>query len=237
MITRFNREELAQNLPDAYRKDKDSNNAKILEIEKAATEQLRSALGAIYESLDLNNAYGKTLDLFGDMIGQRRGVATDEQYRILIKSKIARNYADADYNSIIRAICLTFDCEPNDIIFTELDEPCKVSFDGLPISKLNEANIDMATAVAIINALMPVGIYMESMNFLGTFEFSGQHESGADNSEVSADLGYAVLDSMVLGGVSVQLVYDEDKGFGDIEQTIGGYLGLVSDGAGSNLPV
>ena len=128
----------------------------------------------------------------------------------MIKSKIARNHADADYNSIINAICITFNCKPTDVIFTELDEPCKVKLDGLPISKLNEANIDMSTAVAIINALMPVGVFMESMNFAGTFEFAG----GAED-----------------------MTYDEEKGFGDEEQTIGGYLGLVSDGFASNLPV
>ena len=192
-----------------YRKDAASNNAKILEIEKVSLDQLRSAISEVYESLDLNNAYGKTLDLFGNMIGQRRGKATDEQYRILIKSKIARNHADADFNSIIRAICITFDCEPTDIIFTELDEPCKVTLDGLPISQLNKSNIDMATAVAIINALMPVGVFMESMNFSGTFEFSG----------------------------GTELEYDADVGFGNEEQTIGGYLGLLSDGFSSNLPV
>lgn len=209
MITHFNHDRHEKNLPDAYKKDRDSNNAKILELEKRTLDQVRESISAIYDSLDINNAYGKTLDLFGEMIGQRRGAATDEQYRILIKSKIARNNANADFNSIIRAICITFDCEPKDIILTELDEPCKVSFDGLPISQINAANIDMATAVAIINALMPVGVIMESMNFTGTFEFSG----------------------------GTELVYDEEAGFGSVDQTIGGYLGLVSDSFGSNLPI
>ena len=208
MITHFNHERLEKNLPDAYRKDRDSNNAKILEVEKRTLDQIRESISAIYESLDLNNAYGKTLDLFGEMVGQRRGKATDEQYRILIKSKMARNNANADYNSIIRAICITFDCDPGDITFTELDDPCKVTLDGLPISQLNKSNIDMATAVAIINALMPVGVFMESMSFAGTFEFSG-----------------------------AELERDPEKGFGNVEQTVGGYLGLVSDGLASNLPV
>ena len=208
MITHFNHERLEKNLPDAYRKDRDSNNAKILEIEKHTLDQIRKSIHDIYESLDINNAYGKTLDLFGEMVGQRRGMATDEQYRILIKSKIARNNANADYNSIIRAICVTFDCEPEDIIFTELDKPCTVTLEGLPISKINESNIDMQTAVAIINAMMPVGVFMESMSFSGTFEFS-----------------------------DTELEYDPEKGFGDVGQTVGGYLGLVSDGFANNLPV
>lgn len=208
MASQFDRDELAKNLPDAYRKDEESNNAKILEIEKSALDKLRSEIEGIYESLDIDRAYGSTLDLYGEMIGQTRGIATDDQYRVLIKNKIVRNFSSADYNSIIRAICVTFDCAPSDVQLVELDDPCKVKMEGLPISRINECNIDISTAVSIVNGLLPVGVYMEAITFSGTFEFSGE-----------------------------TLEYDENAGFSDEAQTIGGYLGLVSDGFGSNLPV
>ena len=209
MITLFDREKLARNLPDAYSKGPESNNAKILEIEKRALDVLRSAITAIYDSLDINNAKGKTLDLYGEMLGQERGAATDEQYLVLIKNRIIRNCVDADYNSIVHAICMTFDCEPSDIKLTELDEPCKVALEGLPIAQLNACNIDIGTAVQIVNGLIPAGVFMEAVSFSGTFEFSE----------------------------GTELVYDAEKGFGNEEQTIGGYLGLMSDSHGSNLPV
>jgi len=208
MVTHFNRDKLARNLPDVYRQDDSSNNAKILEIEKSASDSLRKAVGEIYESLDIDKAYGATLDLYGDMLGHPRGTATDEQFRVLIKNKITRNFANADYNSIVLAICSTCDCEPSEIILKESEEPCTVTLEGLPISKLNESNIDINTAVQIINALLPAGVHMEAMRFAGTFEFCG-----------------------------AELVYDEAAGFADEAQTIGGYLGLVSDNAGGSLPV
>lgn len=208
MASQFDRDELAKNLPDAYRKDEESNNARILGIEKSALDRLRSEIEGIYESLDIDRAYGSTLDLYGEMIGQTRGIATDDQYRVLIKNKIVRNFSSADYNSIIRAICVTFDCAPSDVQLVELDDPCKVKMEGLPISRINECNIDISTAVSIVNGLLPVGVYMEAITFSGTFEFSGE-----------------------------TLEYDENAGFSDEAQTIGGYLGLVSDGFGSNLPI
>lgn len=208
MITRFNRDEAVKNLPDAYCKKPDSNNAKILEIEKHAIDRLRDEIAAIYDSLDINNCKGKTLDLYGEMLGQERGKATDEQYLVLIKSRILRNYADADYNSIVNAICVTFTCKPSDVVLTEMDEPCKVTLEGLPIAVLNEKNIDVNTAVSIVNALMPAGVFMQSLSFSGTFEFGG-----------------------------TEMEYDAEKGFGDEAQTIGGYLGLAADGSGNNLPV
>lgn len=206
MITRFN-DKLVKNLPDAYRKDDGSNNAKILAIEHDASSVLRETVQAIDESLDINKAYGKTLDLYGEMLGQRRGAATDEQYRVLLKNKIQRNFTNADMNSVIRAICTTFDCDPTEILLLE-PEPCVVSIEGLPVHKLAESNIDVNTAIAIISGLMPAGVHIEAISFAGTFEFSG-----------------------------ADLVYDEETGFADVAQTMGGTLGFVADNIGDKLPV
>ena len=207
MVTQFYRERLVKNLPDAYRKDSGSNNAKILEIEQRAMAVLRESISAVAESTDIETASGKTLDMLGVMGGQARGAATDEQYRILIKSRIVRNLSGADHASIVNAICATFGCKPSEIILTE-PETGKVIIDGLPFSKLNDSNIDINTAVAIITNLMPAGVFLDALSFTGTFEFGG-----------------------------VDMEYDADAGFGDEAQTIGGYLGLLSDGQGSNLPV
>lgn len=205
MITRFYRENLAQNLPDAYSKGKQSNNAKILTAEKSASDNLRKSISEMEEVLDIDKAYGKTLDLYGGMLGQFRGSTSDEQYRVLIRNKIFRNCSNADYNSIVKAICATFSCKPSDVILTELDEPCKVRLEGLPISQLVGNNIGIDAAVQIVTGLLPAGVMMEAVDFSGTFEFSG----------------------------GAALVYDESAGFADDDRTIGGYLGLLSNGTSS----
>lgn len=208
MMSRFNREQLVRNLPDAYSKGPESNNARILEIEHSALARLREEINGIYDSLDINNANGKTLDLYGEMVGQERGAATDEQYRVLIKNRIVRNRVDADYNSIVHALCITFGCEPTDIMLAESPDKCAVTLEGIPFDAINRFNMDTDTAIQIVNALIPVGVYFESINFNGTFEFSGP-----------------------------ELVYDADKGFADEAQTIGGYLGLAPDTGKNDLPV
>ena len=200
MITHFDRDKPVKNLPDSYRKDSASNNAKILDIEHDAMGALRDAVSAVYDSLDIDKAYGATLDRYGEMLGQDRGITTDEQYRVLIKNRIARNFCNADYNSVVRAICATFACEPTDIVLTELDEPCKLRLEGLPISQLAESNLGIEAAVQIVFGLMPAGVQLESVDFSGTFEFSG----------------------------GTELVYDEESGFADDDLTIGGYLGLLA---------
>ena len=209
MNTHFNRENLVKNLPDAYNKNEDSNNSKILALEKGAMDQLRAAIAAIDESLDLEKASGKALDLYGEMVGQDRGKATDNQYRVLIKARIMRNVAGGDYNSIVRMLAMVLGCEPTEISLAELNDPCHVRVDELPFAALNHLVINVNTALKIMREVMPAGVYLESVSFTGTFEFSG----------------------------GTELVYDENAGFGNVAQTVGGYLGRMFGGEDVDLPV
>ena len=209
MISSFNRDNPVKNLPDAYCKTNGSNNKKLLDIEKEEMDRQRATIRTIYDSLDLDKATGASLDMFGDMFGQVRGTATDAQYRVLIKAKIFRNMAGSDFNSIVRAICATFDCDPSEVLLVEYEGECSVRVDELPYDKLNNSGIDGTTAMRIISRLIPAGVKFESLNYSGTFRFSG----------------------------GTELVYDETAGFANEEQTIGGYLGLVFDGDTSELPV
>lgn len=209
MITTFNRENLVKNLPDAFLKVKGSNNDKIMQIEKDALDELRTAVKDIYESLDIDNAYGYTLDLYGDTVGQERGKATDDQYRVLIKSRIIRNLVNGDYNSIVESMSIVFGCDPKEIVIKELDEPCNVELDSLPFSTLNNLAIDVNTAVKIIKSMLPSGTTLGDIAFTGTFEFSG----------------------------GTELVYDKDAGFADLTQTYGGFFGMIFSGDTTDLPV
>lgn len=209
MITQFNRDNLAQNLPDAYRKDADSNISKILQIEKAEMDRLRADMLAVYDALDLNKAHGKTLDLYGSAVGQERGRATDNQYRVLIKARILRNFANGDHGSIVNLLAMIFDCNPEEILLTELEAPCEVRVDRLPFTALNNMALDINTVLKIVREVIPAGVYMGSVAFTGTFEFSA----------------------------GTELVYDDKKGFADTAQTFGGTLGYIFNEEPTDLPV
>ena len=209
MITRFDCENLVKNLPDAYRKTADSNNHKILMIERREMDRIRDAIRAIYESLDIEKATGNTLDLYGQMVGQDRGKANDDQYRILIKSRIIRNITNGDYNSVVNMIALVFGCKTTDIVITESEEtPCVVSVSKLPFDTLNNLSISIGTALNIMKELMPAGVKLDSVSFTGTFEFGG-----------------------------TDLEEDTERGFADEAQTIGGYFGMVFVGDEIDMPV
>ena len=152
--------------------------------------------------MDLGHATGKTLDLYGDMLGQRRGLLNDEQYRYMLLSKIGRNTVQGDYNSIMATLVLMFGSQMGDITLDDLEveeeeRPCVVKLTKFPVQILLNAGFSSRQAVAMIESLLPICVTLAADNFEGTFEFA---ESAS--------------------------VYDELAGFGDVEQTIGGYLGL-----------
>lgn len=206
----FNAENHAKNLPDTYSKGSDSNNFKILEVERLACNAVREELKEIDTILDLNEASGKTLDYYGERVGQVRGKATDEQYLLMIKSKIMQNICDGTSASIINAICMTFGCEASQIHIIEDTAPCSVKIESLPLAIINQAGLSTEQVIQMIKRLLPVGVALTSFLFDGTFEFA-----------------------------ETENVQDEEKGFCDVEGgTIGGYFGVTgSDVSDTILPI
>ena len=201
----FNSENHVKNLPDFYNKKESSNNYKLLLIEKEAIDALRVDQNAVFDSLDINNATGFTLDLYGEMVGQQRGVATDDQFRCMIRSKIMRNMSDGDYASVTKAVVATFDCTPQEIYIKpkEDDEgnfvPCVVELVTLPLGVISKAGLTTKQTVQLIQSLLPICVTLESFLFEGTFTFS-----------------------------NIEDEYNENAGFCDVEGgTIGGYFGIL----------
>ncbi len=195
-------------LPDAYYKGKDGNNYKLLHLNELAINELNTDTTEILNSLDIMQATGKTLDLYGETVQQKRGALNDEQYRLMILTKIGRNICQGDYNSIMRLLIQMFDCEQGDIILKESND-CTITIEKFPLEVLINAGFSSKQAIQMIEMLLPICVSVSDGNFEGTFEFADFDDE-----------------------------YDEEKGFGNIEQTIGGYLGLtVDDKKGFELPI
>ena len=186
-------------LPDCYRKDVDSNNYKLLEIGHLAIDKLMNDINDTRDSKDLTKAYGATLERFGAMIGQSRGSLNDTQYRYLLYMKIGKNLVTGDYNSVIKVVRAMLGISDNsDELVIEDAEGGNVRVKSIPLSTLVASGFSSRQAIKLIEQLLPLGIGINTDSFAGTFEF-GDTEN----------------------------IYDENKGFSDINGSIGGYLGLV----------
>lgn len=193
-------------LPDSYAKG-NSNNYNLLYLNELAIADVKADIQAVMDALDLQRATGRTLDLYGETVGQQRGVLNDEQYKIMILTRLGMNVAQGNYKTIIDMLTQIFNCEPNEIVLKDGAKPCTVELDTFPLEVILSAGFSSSQAVEIIESLLPVGVHVDNANFEGTFEFAE-----------TAD------------------VYDETAGFADVEQTIGGYFGLLV-GDDENSPV
>lgn len=186
------------NLPDSYDKRAESNNSKILRLNKSTTDIIDNATDSVFGALNLNNASGRALDdIWSGRLNLERGSLTDEQYKIRLRTKMMQNIANGSFPDLIEALAYSLQCEKSDIHIVESDEPNKVIVKNIPLALLLQADFTTDQVLALINSLLSVNVTVGEYGFTGTFEF------GFTENE-----------------------YDEEKGFADISQTIGGYLGL-----------
>lgn len=194
----INYENPIDNLPDSYDKSADSNNSKILRLNKSTTDIMDKVIDSIFGALNLNNASGQALDdIWSGRLNLERGSLTDDQYKIRLRTKMMQNIANGSFPDLIEALAYALQCEKSDIHIVESDEPNKIIVKDIPLALLLQADFTTDQVLALINSLLAVNVTVSEYGFTGTFEF-GETENE----------------------------YDEEKGFADMSQTIGGYLGV-----------
>ena len=196
-------------LPDAYKKrlyhGEKSNNAKMLELNELMRDECKQSLDNALNALDLTTATGKNLDLLGETVNQKRGGLDDKQYLIMIYMRIARNFSKGDYNSVMGLLVFLLGCKDGDIVIEDIGN-AKVAIRNLNLTLALTAGFNADQILQLIEELLPCGVGIGEASLEGTFQFAD-----GDTEE-----------------------YDENKGFGNVEQTIGGYFGYF--GSNTNNP-
>lgn len=212
----FEHKTILSRFVDHLKKDSTSNIAKLMGIFSEQMLALQQTIDRAGDWRDIDSAEGKVLDDIGTNVNQPRGKATDEVYRILLKSKIARNLSDGSINTLIRVLSTALSVSPTELRIVEKwhdeiePEPAALKLIELPLKKLNEAGMDPVNFVRIVQKTVAAGVKVQALELSGTFEF---------------------------GGITSPI--DNQKGFGDVnDASIGGYLGAVYTPAYDNeLPI
>lgn len=196
---------LVNKLPDTFRKDTDSNNYKLLNIHESSLLAVKQDIDDVSDSLDIEKAYGKTLDHYGELYNQKRGSLDDPKYRRLLKARINNLLVDGTYTGVVDAICAIFNCKPEDIdILDKEDSNLTVQVIGLPIESIIESGFSSDQAIQIIKMLLPVCVSVSSDTvFEGTLELA-EEEGVIDNSKGLAN------DDLTIGGTLSLIIGDDD---------------------------
>ncbi|TCZ76188.1 hypothetical protein E0485_15235 [Paenibacillus albiflavus] len=193
-------------LTDNYNKKPNSNLGRLISILQQQLKDLGDTFETMREWRDIDKARGVTLDRIGENIVQPRGASTDEVYRVLIKSKIARNLSRGDINTIIDVLALALDCDPAEIRIKEKwndpsePEPAAIGLIRLPVSRLNAVGMSPYQFARIVQRTVAAGVRVAQIEMPGTFRLSSFR-----NKIEKSQLGLADV-SMTTGG-TLGIVY------------------------------
>ena len=157
-------------LPDAYSKGIESNNNKLLQINQEAVKEIYKSISEVIAVLDLDNAEGKILEDYGEMLDVYRGKLNDKQYRAVIKAIIAANISKSDYMSVMHGLDYIFG--KNNAHISEVEDSiATVKLDDMPYANLLETGLEANQIKDLVKKLIAVAVQIEESHFWGTFEF------------------------------------------------------------------
>lgn len=165
------KEDLTVELPSHYSDKDDSNVAKLLEIIANEIDEIKSVNDEIELIRDLDEAYGKTLDRIGENVQQERGSLDDLTFRLLIKTKIARNRSSGTINKLIEIIASMVSISEDEVIIEEnpYDEYAAIYVD-IPMDSISKLQLTREHFITILNRISAAGVRVYT-TLEGTFQF------------------------------------------------------------------
>lgn len=204
---------LKDKLPSCYNLKYDSNLSKLISIFEDEINELNQNNIDLKTILNIENAYGKTLDKIGILLQQPRGELTDEVYRIVLKGAVAKNTSDGSVNKIISVVSNMLNIDESGINIEQNpdSEPAEV-YITTPLTAIGSTGITRNQFVVLMNNIVGAGIEVGTL-LSGTFYLGDE----ADYPETSISNGLADESDLTTGG-TLGAYYETDD-----EATIPGW--------------
>lgn len=181
---------LINRLTDNYSKEANSNVQKLAQLTAQDIQENEDTYTQIQNWRDVDQAKGAVLDRLGQNVGQFRGVAPDETYRVLIKSKINRALSDGSINTLIDFLSFLLQIDAKEVTITELWPEGKHAaiHVNVPGGSVNSTGLSLYQFGQLVNSIVAAGIRAEVL-VEGTFSFSSNYSESELNSEHGFDAG------------------------------------------------
>ena len=175
-------------LTDNYNKNVGSNVYKLMQLTTKQLQDNENDLNTISNWRDIDQAQGKVLDELGKNVRQNRGQATDDVYRVMIKSKIKRNLSNGSINTLIDFLSFILQVEKSTIKITELwgsGQPATLQID-CPNDAVNATGLSRIQFGTLVNLVVVAGV-KANLLFAGTFGFASVYDTSETDSLGFAD--------------------------------------------------
>lgn len=221
---------IIKSLPDVFSKKEDSNIGKLVKILSEQIDDLTDTFVLIEIWRDINQAEGTTLDKIGKDVGQYREDASDNAYRILIKSKILRDRSDGTIDDLIKNLAYLLQIQESEVVLhSQYEENIPASlYSEVDLSKILLMDLTVERFSEILNNITGTGVSMDIW-FRGSFLFSDDDQIQED---IEQGFGEVVSDELYHQGdftfSSIKLSQtDTEKGFASDDMGEGGRFGAL----------
>lgn len=168
----------AKLLPDAYRKDTDSNIYKLFQLINLTYSEAESDLKNIELRRNLESASGTVLDLIAESYGVARNGESDDNVRTRILFKIVKNNTSVDCNSIIEAINTLLNQVPEYVswymsdfikpLISIKEGECSICVLGMTLDMVKKSGLSKKEITKLVSELIPIGVKLEEPYYSGT---------------------------------------------------------------------
>ena len=150
-------ENMLKRLTSNYNQSPSGNVYKLFSIISEEFRQIKATFDTILDWKNLDAAKGTTLDEIGVLVQELRNGQNDEQYRLKMRFKMARNKSTADINSIISSLSLILGLPKKDIAIYDSDEPASYRL-VFPIEKLHKSEIKTNEVIGLSESISAAGV-------------------------------------------------------------------------------
>lgn len=186
-----------------YNKENGSSVDKLADLAAHHIQENEDLLTKIESWRDVDQAKGTTLEKIGENVQQDRGQASDDVFRVLIKSKIKRNLSDGSINTLIDFLSFILNIKKTEVGIQEEwpDGKHASLFVDVPTTPVIDIGLSTRQFGALLNLIVAAGVKANIL-FEGTFQFASQDETQEFNA---------------------------NEGFANDERTTGGFFGSLYD--------
>lgn len=149
-------ENMLKRLTSNYNQSPFGNVYKLFSIISSELGQIKSTFDTISDWKNLDAAKGTTLDEIGVLVQELRNGQNDEQYRLKLRFKMARNKSTADINSIISSLSLILGLPKEDITIHDNEEPASYRL-VFPLEKLQKSKIKTNEVIELAESISAAG--------------------------------------------------------------------------------
>lgn len=150
-------ENMLKRLTSNYNQSPSGNVYKLFSIISEEFRQIKATFDTISDWKNLDAAKGTTLDEIGVLVQELRNGQNDEQYRLKLRFKMARNKSTADINSIISSLSLILRLPKEDITIYNSDEPASYRL-VFPLLNLHKSQKKTNEVIDLAESISAAGV-------------------------------------------------------------------------------